>query len=321
MMDTITIKDKGSFFIGGHKHILGGLPVSTVRYASDGVVSKMDPNGEYQVGQMYVQYTRLAVPRCPYPVLLCHGGGMTGAAWETTPDGRPGWELLLLRRGFDVFVSDSVERGRASWARYPEINPGPPVFKTYKNVWEGFRFGPSYPEVYPGLQFPTEYMDTFMKQEVPRWTTSGGWTQIAFNEYLSAMKGGCILISHSAGCLYAECAAARCPENVKASILLEPAHLPFGTEENVSIQSSIPHLCLWGDYIGTKYQPLPAWTEESYYKRTPEYFEALQQHGGDAQIIDLPKIGIHGNSHMLMMDRNNVEVLNTVLEWLKLKLH
>ena len=33
--------------------------------------------------QMYVQYTELAEPVCPYPILMWHGGGLTGVTWET----------------------------------------------------------------------------------------------------------------------------------------------------------------------------------------------------------------------------------------------
>ena len=316
-MQIIQVKDRGSFFAGGHRHTLSGLPVSMVSYTPGGVASKMDPNGDYQVGQMYVQYTRLAQPRFPYPAVLCHGGGVTGVCWETTPDLRPGWDTLLLRKGYDVFVSDSVERGRASWARYPEINPGPPVFKTYQNIWVNFRFGPKYLETYEGLQFPVDFLDNLMKQNVARWTTSDDWTQQAMDEYISMMKDGCILIAHSTGCLYAARAAMKYPQNVKACILLEPAHLPDYQTEDITVLKNIPFLCLWGDYIGPDYAVKIPFVERSYYTDTPAFFEILNSAGGKADIIDLPQMGIRGNSHMLMMDRNSEQILEVALNWLE----
>lgn len=92
---------------------------------------------------MYVQYTELAEPVCPYPILMWHGGGLTGVTWETTPDGREGFDTLFLRHGFNVYVSDAVERGRASWAQFPEINPVPPCFNSYAERWTTYRLGPS----------------------------------------------------------------------------------------------------------------------------------------------------------------------------------
>ena len=100
--------------------------------------------------QMYVQYTELAEPVCPYPILMWHGGGLTGVTWETTPDGREGFDTLFLRHGFNVCVSDAVERGRASWAKFPEINPVPPCFNSYAERWTTYRLGPKYPESYQG---------------------------------------------------------------------------------------------------------------------------------------------------------------------------
>ena len=34
------------------------------------------------------------------------------------------------------------------------------------------------------------------------------------------------------------------------------------------------------------------------------------------EILDLPKAGIRGNSHMLMMDRNNLQVAGLIQDWL-----
>ena len=36
----------------------------------------------------------------------------------------------------------------------------------------------------------------------------------------------------------------------------------------------------------------------------------IAQSGGRASVLMLPEIGIRGNSYMLMMDRNNVQIAN-----------
>src|SRR5215813_13103203 len=106
-------------------------------------------------------------------------------SWETKPDGKPGWQMFFLNRGYDVYVSDAVERGRASWARYPEFFKSEPLFRSKKEAWELFRFGntgsydpnPANRRAFPDSQFPTEALDQFAKQGVPRWVTNDAATQ------------------------------------------------------------------------------------------------------------------------------------------------
>ena len=38
--------------------------------------------------------------------------------------------------------------------------------------------------------------------------------------------------------------------------------------------------------------------------------------GGDVQVMHLPKMGIKGNSHMLMQDRNNLDLADLILQWI-----
>jgi hypothetical protein len=52
---------------------------------------------------------------------------MTGACWEATPDGRPGWLTVFLRARLPVDVLDNVERGRAGWCCLPDVWDGEPV--------------------------------------------------------------------------------------------------------------------------------------------------------------------------------------------------
>lgn len=46
--------------------------------------------------------------------MFLHGAGQSGAAWETTPDGREGFQTIFLRKGYKVFLMDQPGRGRAA---------------------------------------------------------------------------------------------------------------------------------------------------------------------------------------------------------------
>src|SRR6201746_398685 len=173
--EPLSRRDMGSCHVVGRLVEISGKPVKEVVFTQGGVPAKIDPNGTYQVEQMYVQYFLPANEKGAYPLLMWHGGGLTGATYETTPDGREGGLNYFLRRGWSVYNSDAVERGRAGWAQYPDIFKGEPVFLTTANPFERFRIGdgagsydpdPAKRKLMPGSQFPNEGYEDFVKQNV-----------------------------------------------------------------------------------------------------------------------------------------------------------
>jgi hypothetical protein len=53
--EPISLRDMGSFHFGGRLVEISGRPVKEVTFTPGGVPAKVDPNGVYQVEQMYVQ--------------------------------------------------------------------------------------------------------------------------------------------------------------------------------------------------------------------------------------------------------------------------
>ena len=86
------VREVGSFHVGGRTAALSGMPTKDVVFSPGAPPIKVDPNGEFAVEQMYVQFVKLAQPKAKVPILLWHGGGLTGVTWETKPDGKPGWQ-------------------------------------------------------------------------------------------------------------------------------------------------------------------------------------------------------------------------------------
>jgi pimeloyl-ACP methyl ester carboxylesterase len=308
------VKEVGSFHIGGHTETLIGLPPREFTSTAGGPSVQVDPNGEFEVEQMYVQYVKLAQPKAKVPILLWHGGGLTGVTWETKPDGKPGWQQFFLNAGYDTYVSDAVERGRASWARYPEIYKSEPFFRTKKEAWELFRFGPDYAvggkrAVFEGQQFPVEAFDQFMKQGVPRWATNDAATQTAYDSLVQNVCP-CIVVVHSQGGNFGFNAALHAPGKIKALVAVEPSGAPDPAKVDVTKLRGVPHLIVWGDNLDKNalWQKLqPAATR---------YRDALVAAGVTADVLDLPASGIKGNTHMLMMDRNSDQIAGMVNAWL-----
>ena len=311
----LSVKEVGSYHVGGRQVTLSGLPIKEIVFSPGAPPLKVNPNGDFEVEQMYEHYTKLAVPKGNYPLLMWHGGGLSGVTYETKPDGKPGWEMFFLKAGWDTYVSDAVERGRASWAKYPEIFKGEPMFRTKKEAWELFRFGKSYDtdpakrQPLEGTQFPLESFDQFTKQGIPRWVTNDPATHKAYDE-LVKKACPCVIMVHRQGGNFGLTAALNNPSLVKGLILVEPSGAPDETKVDISPLKDIPTLWVWGDYIDT----LPFW--QNIYKRQETFRAALNKVGGKGDVLDLPKTGVKGNSHMLMMDKNSDDIAGVIQKWL-----
>lgn len=307
------LRDMGSFHVGGREVQISGKPVKEVVFTAGGVPAKVDLNGTYLVESMYVQYFLPADRRGGVPLLLWHGGGLTGVTYETTPDGRPGWLNYFLRKGWDVYNSDAVERGRAGWAMYPDILRGEPVFLTTANPWERFRIGPgsgsySSRQTLPGTQFPISHYDNFVRQSVPRWTTTDDATIAAYTALVDKVCP-CVILFHSqAGTFGFKVAQAR-PDKVKALVAIEPAGP--GDPKQAARLAGIPTLFVYGDYIAQDAR----WP--TIRRNGVAFGEEVRKAGGKVDVVDLPEIGIRGNSHMVMMDRNSDEVAAYIQNWLE----
>src|SRR6185312_4802520 len=81
---TYDVGEIGSYFIGGEIRSMAGLPEETV-FFYPGAPMQYNPNGDVHTGQMYVHFVRLAHPRGTVPIILMHGGGLSGTGWESTP--------------------------------------------------------------------------------------------------------------------------------------------------------------------------------------------------------------------------------------------
>lgn len=310
----VALASWGSFHVGGHTVEISGKPVREVLFSPGGVPAKVDPNGTYMAFPMYAQYMVPAAPRGAAPLLMWHGGGLTGVTWETTPDGREGFQHYFLRQGWPVYISDAVERGRSGWSMYPDVTPGEPVFLTVSNPYERFRIGDG-PGSYergttlPGCQFPADrasYLQ-FTKQNVPRWTTTDDAITAAYVALLDKVGPSVVMIHSQAGLFGWRAAQAR-PDLVRALVLLEPAGI--GDPAQVAALKGIPQLVVYGDNIAAdaRWPAIRA--------RGVAFADQVRGAGGHVDVVDLPEHGIHGNSHMMMMDRNNLEVAAFVQRWL-----
>src|SRR6267142_4287199 len=160
----LTIKEQGSFFVGGENKTIGqvGVPPGT---------------GEITVNQMYVQYQIPMKGDQHVPVVMVHGCCLSSKTWETTPDGRIGWSEYFVRKNRSVYLADQSSRARSGFdgSTINAVKAGtvPPsqlpnvLMASHQIAWTVFRFGPSFGNAFPDGQFPIESVDELYKQMIP----------------------------------------------------------------------------------------------------------------------------------------------------------
>jgi hypothetical protein len=313
----LAIKDMGSFHVGGREVTLSGQPMKEFVFTPGGMPAKVNPNGVYQAEQMYVQYFVPANGKGSLPLLLWHGGGLTGVTYETKPDGGEGWLHYFIKQGWTVYNSDAAERGRSGWAMYPEITKTEPVHLTKENPFERFRIGAgagsynrdvSKMKPLPGNQFPLEGYDNFTKQGVARWTSTDDATIAAYVALVDKVCP-CVVIAHSQGGSFGYRVTQLRPDKVKALVLVEPAGI--GDAKNPAALKNVPNVSIYGDFIeyDSRWPTIKA--------NNLKFHEAVRAAGGKPEVIDLPTVGIKGNSHMMMMDKNSNEIAALIQKWLE----
>lgn len=310
----ITLKDFGSFHVGGKQVTISGQPKKHINFTPQASFEH-DPNGTFQIEHAYVQYFIPEPLQHELPVLMIHGGGMTGANWETTPDGRPGWIQRFLEAGYATYVIDNVERGRAGWCALPDQWAGEPIMRPDVQAWELFRFGKveDFPSRKPfaEMQFPIEALTQFSQHSVPRWTTTDAPMKAGILAALERI-GPCIVICHSQGGELSLDTVGQRPDLVRHAISLEGSGFP---NVDTAVDLSRQH---WLFIMGDNIEAHPFWVTRM--AETKAAIEALTKGGSDATLCHLPESGILGNSHMLMMDRNSDQIARLVMDWLETRL-
>lgn len=306
----LIIAHQGSFFIGGRdvkSDTLSTLPA----YASSGTVT---------VDQMYVRY-QVPVGQLGAPITLIHGCCLTGKTWETTPDGRMGWDEYFVRHGHPTYVIDQVWRGRSAGdiSAINAVKTGkssvvtlPTVFAAgHESAWAIFRFGKEYPQTMPGMRYPIAAQAEFWKQMVPDSIGSLATpnpTVPALSE-LAQKIGNTVLMSHSQSGIYPFQTAVLSQKGIAAIVAIEPGACPTPTDD-LKPYVGLPILVLFGDYV----DEFPRWAPRLANCRA--FAKAANAAGGKAEVLVLPEIGIKGNTHMLMQDDNSLDIADILLDWI-----
>ncbi|MFV8325880.1 hypothetical protein [Flavobacterium sp. ZS1P14] len=219
----IILKTMGSLFFGG-------------------TVSKTESGETYHGDHGYAQYYIPQHSRS-YPIVMMHGIGQSGKAYESTPDGREGYMSILPRRDWSIYIIDQPRRGRAGYTMSKiDTQKSVPTILQESAVWDAFRNGiwkrPADPFMFKRSQFPnTPYaVDQFFRQqtpdtgEEPRTKEHRDFMGKTMAKLLEETTPA-ILITHSNSGQYGWSTAMTAPELVKAVVAYEPGACAFPETE------------------------------------------------------------------------------------------
>jgi hypothetical protein len=220
-------------------------------------------------------------------------------------------QVSRARSGFDPTQFNQVRAGTRPIGQAPGI-----LDATHQFAWSVFRFGPSFGKAFPDEQFPVAAVDELYKQMIPDLNSTLAqnpnptWTQMAA---LGVRLKGAVLVGHSESGFFPEQAALIDPSGIKAVVTIEMRCDIGLSETQLATLARIPTLVMFGDHLSDANAPV-SWPDAMAACNT--FIGQLKKLGGDAQMMYLPAMGIKGNSHMLMQDRNSDQLAGLINTWI-----
>ena len=323
----LVLEEQGSFFVGGETKTLPALPApAPPKPGAPPAPGRGFAGGDITINQMYVQYQIPVNGSRHIPVVMVHGCCLSSKTWETTPDGRMGWNEYFVRKDRPVYLADQVSRARSGFdpSAFNAVKAGTLPLSQLPNVldashqaaWSIFRFGPTYGTSFPDEQFPMEAVGELYKQMIPDLNSllpmpNPTWTNMAA---LAVKLKGAILMGHSESGFFPEQAALIDPAGVKGIVSVEMPCVTTLKPAELSTLAKIPILVMFGDHLGDIQGEFNFWPGA--FDSCNTFVKQVSDAGGDAQMMSLPKMGIKGNSHMLMQDKNNLQLADLILAWI-----
>ena len=345
----LTIEDQGSFFVGGVKKITDH---ATVAAPAPGPLA---PH-QITIGQMYVQFQIPARKYGGWPVIMVHGSAHTAAALESTPDGREGWYPYFVRKGVPSYVVDQSGRGRSgfdesvfnegkgpgipritddgAWTNwFGHLVPANANIRTGRLIPHGDPADPDpNPDKFQHVSplFPLDAVDEYYKQLVPNGevtlpgstcascdpkelSPANTWTPQNLATLVEQL-GGAIVVTHSQAGIMGHHMARILKERghlnlLKGLITLEGSCSLPNSGLTAADFDTLPYMALKGDY--TANSTVCQETVDAINAR-----RASKQGTAKADYLKLDEMGILGVTHMMMLDKKNLEIADIIYHWI-----
>lgn len=196
---------------------------------------------------------------------------------------------------------DLVRQGMKPVKEIPAINR-----YSHERAWTQFRIGPSFKVPFPRTQFPVEAFDQYAAQLVPAWRDPAETDRnVAALVALFDRIGPGILMTWSQSGLFGWRTAVQRSNLVKAIVSLEPSMIsPGGSSAglkpaDLQVLGTIPILLQVGDFDSARIKSLASFANSI---------------GQNVSVLVLPEEGISGNGHVVMIEKNNLQVADLIIQ-------
>lgn len=321
----LMIQEQGSFAVGG----------KTITNTGTFNPKQPTPEGQTLHGDHAYVFYQIPVNRRKLPLVFLHGTGQFSKTWESTPDGREGFQAIFLRQRFPVYLIDQPRRGNAGRSTVTAtINATPD-----EQMWfDTFRVG-IWPDYFPGVQFSKEpeALNQYFRQMTPNVGPYDPEVNAAAFAALFDKIGPAVFVTHSQGGGLGWLTVLK-TVHVRAIVSYEPGSgflfpegevpEPLPSSGGVLTASGIPMaefvkltkvpiIIFYGDFIPEKPSDNPGqdgWRVRLEMAR--KWRDTVNRHGGDVTVVHLPEAGIHGNTHFPFSDLNNQQVAGLMSKFL-----
>jgi hypothetical protein len=305
----LVLAEQGSFAFGGTVAI--GINDSTL-HCDHGYTEFQTPAGARNL-----------------PIIMWHS--TSTKTWTSTPGGQEGFQDIFLRRGFTVHIIDLPRQGRAGFSCV--ATTWTPQIGRDQRTWVSWRLGtwtlPGSPVYFPNSQAPRdpEFVNQILRARYPDnegFPDTPGTETGAVSALLETI-GPSVLFTHSGSGRMGWLTALR-TSKVKGVVSFEPSINVFPQGElpppSVTPQlevplaefqklTRIPILLVMADFLDINA------ANQARLANGRAFVAAVNRHGGRAQLIHLPEVGIRGNSHVMMLERNNSQIADLVSQFLR----
>ena len=311
----LVLKEQGGFSFGG----------------------KVDINAAGESRHCDHGYTRFSIPTNArkLPIFMWHSTHVK--TWESNPSfmgGHQAFQDIFLRRNWGVYIFDPPRQGQASYGCFAPDYVSDWSQPGQDRSFISWRLGTWVPggpyTFFPGSRMAplggAELIDQILRARYPdNEHVPGAYeVQVAAVVKLLDKTGPAILFTHSGSGRpgWMTAIASRKVAAIvdfEASVYAFPTgQAPPGSTGQMEVPladflklTKIPIVVIHGDFLDRVPSGPPRLSNSL------AFVEAVNNHGGNAKVIVLPDIGIHGNSHVMMLEENNVQIADIVSKWLK----